>query len=74
MVTSTAAIQLHPHGNMTVPGPGVESYEPSADWWPETVCNYQLSLGVSSEDLREEKRVKRTEKLSNTEGAASKPS
>ena len=32
MVTSTAAVQLNPHGNVTVPGPGVESNEPRADW------------------------------------------
>ena len=50
-LTQSTAIQLHSHGDMPVPGPGMYTYIPGFDGWAEPVYHHKVSFGVTLEYL-----------------------
>lgn len=51
--TQSAAIKLHSHGNIPVPGPGMNTDVAGFDGWAETVHHHKVSVGVTLEYLKE---------------------
>ena len=61
-LTQSTTVQLHPHGDVSVPGPGVNTEITGFYGWAEPVHYHEVSLGITLEYL-EYNRHRRSSKV-----------
>lgn len=49
--TQSTAVQLHPHGDVSVPGPGMNTDITCFDGWAKPVHYHKVPLGITLEYL-----------------------